>query len=228
MQPGQSDTRQADPGFDQGFYRHVIQARAHAELLDCRKIATRSKDERILRAFVAAMFASRTHRRAVSSCIREYIGKRAIPALLWNLDQLPPRQQLFQARLLCMLGHWETLAVYYSSIRALEPLDANTNKSVESFMTNYTPALLPGLRSSLGSKDHGFTVFCAPYLHKYDPLKVSTRLTDIVHESTAEPDARNKALHVLIAFSPDDAVSCLLDCGEWFSLPVLSRQPKVS
>src|SRR5581483_7494521 len=88
--------------FDAAFYRRVLRASGNVELFECRKIVTRSKDEHVLRAFIAAMFASKTHRKAISACIRDYIGRRAVPALLWNLSRLPPQQRAFQARLLCM------------------------------------------------------------------------------------------------------------------------------
>src|SRR5581483_11336116 len=106
------------------------------------------------------------------ACIRDYIGRRAVPALLWNLSRLPPQQRAFQARLLCMLGHWEAFGVYYRAIRDLEPLDANTQKSVEWFLTNHTPTLLTALRRSVDSSDARFFLFCVPYLHKYQPAEV--------------------------------------------------------
>lgn len=205
---------------DHVFYRRITQPCA-TNLFECQKIASRSQDERLIRAFVAAMFTSKIHRKKISSCIRKYIGRRAIPALLWNLPTLPPQQRMFQAQLLCTLGHWEAFEVYHRAIRELAQLDASTRKSIESFLTNYSPKLLPGMRRSLESDDSSFAIFCAPYLHKYYPPEVSERLVAVIRNPTESIGTKGKALRLLVSFSPSSAAYCLIDCGGAFPLSLL-------
>ncbi|OWK35455.1 HNH endonuclease [Fimbriiglobus ruber] len=221
MRPELSSTGNVSGDLDQVFYRRVVQSRTHADLFECRKIASQSKDELLIRAFVAAMFTSKAHRKEVSSCIREYIGRRAIPALLWNLPRLSTQQRMFQARLLCTLGHWEALEVYYRAFQEMDQVDANARKSIVSFLTNYSPKLLPGMRRSLESNDGSYAIFCAPYLHKYHPLEVSIRLAAITRDPGESIENRGKALHLLIAFSPDSAARCLVECGGSFPISLL-------
>lgn len=216
-----SDSGHETHDLDRAFYRRVVQARSNGDLFECVKFASRSQDQRVLRAFVAAMFASKAHRHAITKCIREYIGKRAIPALLLNLNRLTPDRRMYQARLLCMLGYWEALAVYYGAMLEAQPLDANAKKCVDSFLTNYSPKLLSGMRAALGSNDPGFVFFCAPYLHKYDPLAVSNRLAEIARDPSANLDTKDKALHMLATFSPEAAAACLMDCGGNYPLQIV-------
>jgi|GEM_PF-5831772 hypothetical protein len=222
MKSNPLNSGQPDTGYDKVFYRRVIKARSNADLLECRKLATRSRDDRIHRAFVRAMFETKRHRNAIAACLRKYIpAKRAIAALLWNLSELPPSKRMFQAQLLCILGHREAFTDFYYAMRESEPLDVNAKKNVESFLTDYTQALLPVMRSLLDSEDAPFVLLCARYIHKYYPREVSARVAEVAHESATDSDARSRALHILTAFSPESAVRCLLDCGGQFSLATL-------
>ena len=204
MKSNPLNSGQPDTGYDKVFYRRVIKARSNADLLECRKLATRSRDDRIHRAFVRAMFETKRHRNAIAACLRKYIpAKRAIAALLWNLSELPPSKRMFQAQLLCILGHREAFTDFYYAMRESEPLDVNAKKNVESFLTDYTQALLPVMRSLLDSEDAPFVLLCARYIHKYYPREVSARVAEVAHESATDSDARSRALHILTAlFSP--------------------------
>lgn len=220
MPPSAPITADNSGDYDRDFYHRVVRAKGYTELYECRKFATRSQDERVIRAFVAAMFTSKTHQREISKCIREYIGRRAVPALLWNLKRLAPAQAMFQTKLLCKLGHADAFPLFFEAMQRAAPLDPNAKKGVAEFMANYAHALLPRLRDALTSNDDSFVVFCSPYLHKYHPTEVTKRLSGVLRTADGKSDDRNRALQILAALAPEVAAKCLLDEGVGYAMLV--------
>lgn len=221
---GSYNRLKADPDFDVDFYREVSRKKSRDDFLDCRIVATRTDDERKLRAFVKAMFLSKSHQREVSACIRGYVGKRAIPALLWNLDRLPPLQRMVQSRLACLVGHLESFHVYCDSVRLLEPLSGDIRKSVDTFLTDHSGDLLPGLSEFLRTHNDESFLLWAPYFHKHAHDPITVRLTSIASNTAAAVQLRNTALRLLVGFSPKTAVTCLTERGEGLPLSILLRR----
>jgi hypothetical protein len=205
---------------DIDFFRRLSKATTNRDIFECVKIASRSQDPKILKAFVACLHCSKEHRKAISRCILHRIGDRAIPLLLADLDDLPRDNRIRQLLLLCKMGHQQSVRLLAEAIAGFAEIPPEVEISVDNFLANYADDFKSVWRDLVLAGTPRLVLFAARLYIKHDAEIVCSRLHDIANEDNITQEIRDKALLMLSAHCPERAIGVLQKFAASFTFMV--------